>query len=130
MFLSFNTTEERRSFGGSAFLEIQYCKILKSKPLKRIVPTDSIKNWDNSSLYVYDDDIKKFYDEYAEILQNGVYNNLCEGKLDTCGINYYSSNRVKDIIERLKSAKPTEYDVLLEWLNNSLSKNGFYILGI
>ena len=72
MFLSFNTTEERRSFGGSAFLEIQYCKILKSKPLKRIVSTDSIKNWDNSSLYVYDDDIKKFYDEYAEILQNEI----------------------------------------------------------
>lgn len=130
MFLSFNTTEERRATGGSAFLEIQYCKIPKDEPLRKIVSVDFIKNWDNSSLYVYDDDIENFYKEYAEILQDGVYNNLCEGRLDTCGINYYDSDRALAIIERLKNIQPTEYDVLLEWLNNGLSQNGFYILGI
>lgn len=130
MFLSFNTTEARKATGSSAYLEIQYCKMPKDEPLKKIVSVDFIKNWDNSSLYVYDDDIENFYDEYAKILQNGVYNNLCEGKLDVCGINYYSPDKVKAIIERLKNTKPTEYDVLLEWLNNALSQNGFYILGI
>ncbi len=126
MFLGFDAIK----LSGSAFLEIQYCKLPEGKSIKDIVSVDSIKHWDNKSLYVYDNDINEFYNEYAEILQNGVYNNLCEGKLDICGINYYNICKAQAIIERVESIKPIEYEIFLEWLNDGLSQNGFYILGL
>lgn len=36
MFHTFNDTEERRQFGSSAFIELQYCKLKANTKLKKI----------------------------------------------------------------------------------------------
>ncbi len=128
MFLKFKTTEERRAYGGSDFMELQYCTLPDDTSNKKIVDAE-IHHWQLSSLYVFGDDFNKFYAEYGEIIGNGLYGNLKEGSVDFYGINYYNREKTAKIIDRLKECKPKGYEVLLEWLSSSSNYNGFYILG-
>lgn len=128
MFMKFKSNEERRAYGGSDFIEIQYCTLPNGTLDKEIV--DAVHNWDLSSLYIFGDDFQRFYNEYKEIIGNGLYCNLKEGFIDYCGINYYSPEKTIKIIERLKKCKPVEFEILLEWLLSGLNYNGFYILGL
>ena len=59
LFHSFNTQDERRAFGGSDFLELQFCEHKSGTSIKRIV--NKIENWRNDSLYVSGDDMDTFY---------------------------------------------------------------------
>ena len=88
MFHSFKSKEERRKFGGSAFIEIQYCKLEQSASIKKIVSLHALNDWQDDSLYVYVDDIDEFYSNYKEIFNDGIYNNLKKGEVDIFGINY------------------------------------------
>ena len=49
LFRVFNSQEERRNFNGSAFIEVQFCKLLVGTKRKKTVSLNSIKNWQNDS---------------------------------------------------------------------------------
>lgn len=130
MFHKFNSQDERRNFGGTAFIEIQYCELKPSFKINKIVSVNNIKHWNNKSLYIYIDDIEEFLILYKEILGNGVYNNLKEGSADAYGMNYYSKEKIEIIKNKLKKVKPKEFEILLQWLEDGKNYNGIYILGI
>lgn len=130
MFHSFENREARRAFGGSAFIEIQYCKLKPGTRVGKKVSLRSIDNCKDDSLYVYVDDIDAFYYNYKAIFCDGVYNNMKKGEIDLFGINYYSTEQLTDIIGKIEKQKPLDYEILLEWLKKGMDYNGVYILGI
>lgn len=130
MFHIFHSQEERRKFGGSAFVEIQFCKMKSENDLKKIVAVSSVNHWQDDSLYIYLDDIENFVQEYRDIFRGGIYNNLESGLVDIYGINYYKPDLVEIIIARIYERQTTDYEILVEWLNKAKRYNGFYILGI
>ena len=130
MFLKFHSDAQRRAFGGSDFLEIQYCSLPAGSSARKTVSVDSIHNWNLSSLYVSAEDMDDFYAQYKDILHNGLYNNLREGVVDLFGINYYDAEKTCAIIENLRTCKPKGYETLLAWLRENPYNNGFYVLGI
>lgn len=130
MFHTFKSREERRAFGGSAFIEFQFCRIKSGADISKIVSASSIDHWLNDSLYIYIDDTENFINEYGEIFDCGVYSNLESGPVDICGINYYSPELTEEIREKIYKAKPADHEVISEWLREAEKYNGFYILGL
>ena len=130
MFHIFENNQDRRQFGGSAFIEIQYCRLSSNTKLKKIVSVNSIRNWVEDSLYIFVDDIDSFIASYGSIFNMGTYNNVKKGFVDVYGINYYTVEDVKNLIDRITKEKPIDYQILLEWLSKADQYNGFYILGI
>ena len=128
LFHVFSSQEERRNFGGSAFIEIQFCKMPYGTESKKLVAVNSINHWQNDSLYI--DDENTFYQEYSNIFNCGIYSNLKSGTVDIFGINYYAPSLVDSIIAKLQKDKPSDYQRLIEWLNKAKEYNGFYVLGI
>lgn len=128
IFHSFKNQDERRAFGGSAFIEFQYCATKPGTKLKKILGKYGF--WLDSSLYVYIDDIESFLLNYGEIFYGGTYQNLHSGEIDICGINYYSPAQLKDVLLKIEKQKPPDYAVISEWLKKGERFNGFYILGI
>lgn len=130
MFYSFASQTERRKFGGSDFVEIQFCKMPLKTKIETVVAVDSITYWLDDSLYVSGDDANAFLKEYSCIFDCGIYNNLEIGMVDLWGINYYRPELTETIITRLLAVKPTDYEKLLEWMDTAKKHNGFYILGV
>ena len=128
LFHAFSSQEERRRFGGSCFVELQFCRMPPGTPVKRLVDVDSICNWMDDSLYV--DDESALYREYGKFFTGGVYNSLHRGPVDLYGINYYEPAMIEPLMERLRQERPPEYETLLDWLERAKDCNGFYILGI
>lgn len=128
MFHSFNSQNERKNFGSSQFIEIQYCKLKKGTNIKKIV--SEIDYWKEDSLYIHIDDFDDFISNYGKIFNTGTYNNLETGLIDETGINYYSPEQTKEIIKIIEMQKPFDYKVLIYWLNKVQEYNGFYFLGI
>ncbi len=128
LFHRFQSQEERRSFGGSGFIELQFCKLPPGTTVKRLVAVDSITYWQNDSLYVADEN--QFYEMYSPVFTGGVYNNLQSGPVDIYGINYYPPSTIAPIVEQLRRDYRQEHEPLLQWLNQAKGYNGFYILGI
>ena len=128
LFHEFASQEERRSFGGSAFIEVQFCKLPKNTNVKKIVAINRINHWQNDSLYISDEET--FYKEYCNIFNCGIYNNLQSGTFDMFGINYYDSTLIDSIIAKLQQDTPADYKILIEWLIKAKEYNGFYILGL
>ncbi len=129
LFYKFRSQNERRKFGGSGFIELQYCRLLPDTEIQEIVSVDAIEYWKNDSLYILGEDMESFYLSYNAILTDGVYNNMERGPVDPYGINFYSQEQAVQIIERLKAERPPEYQPLLNWLNAGRQYIGFYILG-
>lgn len=129
MFHRFASFEDSRKFGGSAFIEFQYCKLERGIEIGKIISIKTINHWQDDSLYVYVDDIDEFYRHYADIFNDGIYNNLKAGKIDFCGINYYPQQQLLNIIDTIEEQKPLYYAVLFEWLKQGINYNGFYVLG-
>ena len=130
LFQTFLSQEERRGFGGSYFIEIQYCRLPRGTALRTIVSVDSIKHWENDSLYIYGDDDNEFVSHYGEIFTGGTYNNLKCGMVDLLGINYYTPEQVRAILDQVKAAQPPDCQTLLNWLEKAKETNGFYVLGL
>ena len=128
LFQRFNNQEERRMFGGSDFLELQFCQHKSGTSIKRIV--NKIENWHNASLYISGDDMDTFYKCYKDVFKNGTYNNLKSGEIDFFGINYYSPEQVEEMIKIIEETKPTDYKTVLDWLVKAKEFNGVYILGV
>lgn len=74
LFLFLNSQEERREYGGLAFVELQFCRLPHNTKLSDIVAIDSIKHWMNDFLYIPDGN--EFYIKYSHIFDCGTYNNL------------------------------------------------------
>lgn len=128
LFYSFNTQEERKNCGGSAWLELQGCHLPHGTAIKDIISVEHIKHWQLDSLYVADE--ADFYREYGAILADAVHNDLSCGQLDLYGINYYPPAAVDSIVKKLACLHPEEYEILTAWLLKFGRKNGFYILGL
>ena len=126
LFYSFESQEQRRAAGGSAFIEIQYCRHPAGTPIGELV--DCVTHWQNDSLYVADADA--FYREYGGIFTGGVYGNRKRGTVDLWGINYYEPTRTRAILERLYEHTPDDFVPLAAWLIRAKEYNGFYVLGM
>lgn len=100
IFHFFATHEGRRTFGGSAFLELQHCYLPAGTPVRKIF--SSVDYWRTDSLYVHVDDIDTFYKAYINILGNGIYQNGANGPPDIYGINYYPPEKTKIIVRALQ----------------------------
>ena len=98
--------------------------------IKEKIAVDAIRHWQNDSLYIYGDDDNEFMSYYGEIFTGGIYNNGKSGVVDLCGINYYSQEQTRRIMERVKKEKPLDHQVLLRWLEKADKHNGFYVLGL
>jgi len=129
MFYSFASQTERREFGGSDFLEVQFCKMPPKTEIEIVTAIGSIDHWRNDSLYISGDDIYLFLTEYGDIFDCGIYNNLETGTVDPYGINYYRPDLIDAIILKLLDKRPTDYEKLAAWLHAAKKHNGFYILG-
>lgn len=129
MFLTFNSQEERRKYGSSAFIEISFCDLSPKTTIKRRVNLKNIQYWKNDSLYVYLDDIQVFCQEYAHIFGPGADDNET-GVFDAYGVNYYAPDLIDPLIKKIENEKPVDYQIITEWLSRAKSHNGFYILGI
>lgn len=130
LFHSFQSQAERREFGGSDFIEIQYCRLPEGTSLREIVSIDAIKHWKDDSLYISGDDMDLFYQSYGDIITGGVYNNGDRGPMDLFGINFYSREQTNEIIERLAEEKPPGHQILCRWLQADEQSLGFYVLGV
>jgi len=130
VFHHFESKKARRAFGGSAFIEIQYCKLKPSASIRKIVSLSSLPFWENDGLYIYVGDIDCFLSNYAEIFENGVLSNFTAGSIDEFGTNYYPPSQLNEIMRKINERKPLDYEVLLEWLKQGIAYNGIYILGI
>ena len=130
IFHSFANQEERKNFGGTAFMELQYFTLRPETEIKKIVGVGAHGNWMDSSLYIYLDDIESFCSNYGDIFYGGTYNNLHQGMLDINGINYYTPAQAKEILLKIEGKKPLDYEVISEWLKNGKQYNGFYVLGV
>lgn len=128
MFLRFNNQNDRRKYGGTAFIELQYCKIKPNTKIKKIV--NKIQFWKDDSLYISLDEIDNFFEYYSNIITGGTYSNLKTGTMDLSGVNYYSPEITENIIKAIKKEKPKDYQVLLKWLGEVKNYNGFYCLGL
>lgn len=127
---TFKTQEERKRYGGSAFLEIQFCDMPPRTSVKRLVDARHVRNWKDDSLYICLDDAEAFGQAYSRIFDCGTYNNGKTGTVDLCGINYYAPALIDTIIERLNKEKPQDHEVLKAWLIRAKAHNGFNILGL
>ena len=124
LFHQFSSQKERRKFGGSAFIEIQFCKLPFGTKTETLI--NNVNFWKDDSLYIHISDDEVFCKEYKHIFDCSINDN----SFDIHGINYYDSSSAERIIDALLNYKPLEFKALIAWLEISKSYNGFYILGI
>ena len=127
LFHSFGCKAERLTFGGSYFIEIQYCRVHAGVSLAERL--NACHYWMDDSLYVYGDDDNRFFQAYAEIFAHGIYGSGRIGVMDLCGFNYYSPEETTRILEALRGKTLPEQDTLVQWLEKA-RESGFYILGL
>ena len=53
MFLKFQSQDDRRKYGGSCFIELQFCKVAVPEVMEDIFK--HYDNWRNDSFYVHGD---------------------------------------------------------------------------
>lgn len=124
----FLTSAQRKRKGGTAYIELQYCNFKEGTSIKKIV--NKIEHKHDDSLYIHIDDIDCFIEEYGEIFNCGIYNNLENGIIDIFGVNYYPKEETLQTIAKIKDRKPKDYEILISWLDKVKKCNGFYFLGI
>ena len=79
--------------------------------MKKII--NNYSNWNDDSLYIHDDDINIFIEDYSDIFGKCVCQNLKEyDSFDPFGINYYSKDKINNIKEKLLKIKPKDYEIV------------------
>lgn len=126
MFLQFQSQEERRRYGGSCFIELQFCRAAEETPVGEIM--QHFSNWMDDSLYVHGD--SPLYTVYGAVFGNGLHPNMTESDLDMWGVTYYRREQIDGIIARAEQRKPEGYETLTAWLREAKQYNGFFILGV
>lgn len=130
LFHTFHSQEERREFGGSYFIEFQYCGLAPTAKWEELISADTIQMWKDDSLYIYGDDDNTFFACYKDIFTGGAYGNGKKGVVDLCGINYYSAKETEFILKKLIHTHLPEQEILVHWLEKARNHSGFYILGL
>jgi len=130
LFHVFASEEERRRYGGTAFVEIQYCDMPSRTFAGRLPAARHIQSWKNDSLYVHADDLDTFCREYGSLPGRDSCNGRKCRSIDPYGINYFAAAAVDLLIAWLDKEKPADYEVLAAWLASAKERNGFYILGL
>lgn len=130
LFHTFVSQEERRAFGGSDFLELQKCRLPEGTLQKEILSMRMLTHWSLDSLYIFGEDFTAFFALYGEIFGDGFYADGESGKMDICGMQYYTAEQTAQIIEGVKQKRPKGFQVLLDWLAEERAYNGIYLLGI
>lgn len=130
MFHTFCSQEERKNFGGSDFLEMQFCRMPPNTEIERMVAADRIKHWCQDSLYISGDDAGVFFQEYDGIFDCGICSNSETGAIAPYGINYYRADLMDAIIAKILKKRPADYETLTAWLYTAKTHHGFYILGV
>ena len=130
LFHRFGSQEERREWGGSDFIELQYCRHEQGATIQQLVSVEAVTPWQEDSLYISGDDMDGFFTHYSAIFCDGVYGNGQSGVVDLCGINYYSPEQSARMIQQVQELRPLEYPILLDWLKDVTQYNGFYVLGL
>ena len=125
MFMKFNSQKERSQYGGSCFIELQFCRFPAGTDIKTIMSDYTF--WLDDSLYVHGDD--PFYSAYGQIFGKGIHPNMTESYPDPWGITYYRPDQIDEIIERAEKKKPLGYKILTEWLEEAKNYNGIIIHG-
>ena len=128
MFLSFSSQEERRAYGGSDFVEIQFCTLPVGTKPADAVRLKNLRSWEDSSLYVADD--HAFFEEYQAVFTGGYYANGEKGTMDLTGVNYYPAAMLEGIIAKVRALAPKDWETLAAWLEKAKEYNGFYIFGL
>ncbi len=128
MFITFHSQKERSGYGGTCFIELQYCKYPAGTDIEQIVKDTDF--WQNDSLYIEEKDHASFYTHYKDIFGSGIHYDLSEGYFDIWGITYYGPEWMDEISERALTQKPEDYAILLKWLARAKEHNGFYIVGV
>ena len=69
LFHVFASQEERRAFGGSYFIEMQFCDLPRGYKEKELVAVANIEHWKNDSLYINDDEVFRGFikDEFKRL---------------------------------------------------------------
>ena len=130
LFHIFPSQEERKSFGGSDFIELQYCRLPWGAALWEIVLPDGIEHWKNDSLYVSGDDMDVFYRHYGPVMTGGVSHDQTSGPLDLLGINFYSREQAAGILRKIQTERPPDHQIFEDWLREGERYIGFYVLGV
>ncbi len=130
LFHTFGSQRERREFGGSDFIELQYCRLPFGTEMEKILSVDAIEHWAEDSLYIYGDDMDAFYSSYGAIMEGGIHADMRRGPMDCFGINFYFWRQAVQIMERMEKVRPPEYQTVSGWLREGRRFLGFYILGI
>lgn len=101
LYYTYNSQDERRNLGGLHLQKYNFvgCQL-------------KLKNWSNVSLYIKNADV--FYQEYSDIFNYGIYNNLEKGVVDIFDINYHSYDLFDLIINKIKNKKLREYETLIQ----------------
>lgn len=123
MFQKYNPEENHHC------LELAYCKLPIKSGIQDIVSISNITFNSPDSLYIVFDYLQDFINQYDDIFTGGTYNNLKTGPVDCCGLNYFNPELTNQIINKIRTQKPQEYEAVLKWLEDSKQCNGFYIFG-
>jgi len=126
MFLQFQSQEERRKYGGSCFIELQFCRAAEDAPVSELFR--HYDHWQNDSLYVQGD--SPLYTVYGEVFGNGLHPNMTESPLDMWGVTYYRRDQIDGIIARAEQRRPEGFEMLTAWLLEAKQYTGFYIFGV
>ena len=112
---------------GSAYFEFQYCK--KEWNIKKLLKK-GYSFWEKDSLLVHVDSDRDFFENYGVYLETPDSPDGMQ-ELDPYSVNYYTKEQTSIIMEKIKNDKPQEFEVLVTWLEKSVTEyNGFFFLGI
>ena len=119
----FITIKEKK---GTGYFEFQYCK--KELSIKNLINNN--EHWKEDSLFVDANSDLNFFENYGFCLyyinpQNQT-NQFCE-----YGVNYYTKEQTKIILDKIEEVKPKDYEIIVAWLEKAINEyNGFYFMGI
>lgn len=115
---------------GTAYFEFQFCK---RKSLARRMFTaivGEVDFWAKDSLLVDANADESFFKEYGAYIKFPTAKNGFQ-ELDPYGVNYYTKEQARSILEKIKKDKPKGFEVLGIWLEKAVTEyDGFYFLGI
>lgn len=129
LFHTFSTQEERRRFGGSDFIELQYCRLKRGTSFRKLTSACRT-HWEDDSLYVPGQCMDEFLAAYSGVLGEAVYSNKKSGLVYPFGPNYYPPERVPAMLDRLRERNSEDDRTLAKWLQKAAEHNGFYVLGV
>ena len=112
---------------GSYYFEFQYCK--KQGSVKYLT-NNGYGYWIEDSILVHVHYMEEFFENYGLYLME---TNAPNGtnKFYEYGVNYYTKEQTKVILDKIKETKPKDYEIIVDWLEKAINEyNGFYFMGI